>query len=100
MSKTIDQLKQEYADNERKLQQAQHQLQRMDSRIRYYEKGDRQKRAHRLITKGAAIESVMPELKDIPETDFYKLTERIFSLPEVKRIVQFAAPDSEQRDGD
>jgi len=64
MNKTIDQLKQEHTDNERKLQQAQHQLQRMNSRIRYYEKGDRQKQAHRLITKGAAIESVMPELKD------------------------------------
>lgn len=31
-----------------------------ESRAVYYEKGDRRKRAHRLITRGAAIESVAP----------------------------------------
>lgn len=50
MNKTIEQLQQEYADNEVKIQQEKHKLQRLNNRVQYYEKGDRQKRAHRLIT--------------------------------------------------
>lgn len=60
MSKTIKQLQQEYSANEVKIQQEKHKLQRLNNRVQYYEKGGRQKRAHRLITRGAAIESVAP----------------------------------------
>ena len=56
--KTIPQLEAEKAENERKLSQLQHKKQRLENRITYYEKGDRRKRAHHLITRGAAIESV------------------------------------------
>lgn len=90
MGKTIEQLQQEYAANERKLRQEQHKLERLKNRIPYYEKGDRQKRAHRLITRGAAIESVAPEVKALSETEFYSLAEHIFSLPEVKQAVKIA----------
>ncbi|MFR0845488.1 MAG: DUF3847 domain-containing protein [Oscillospiraceae bacterium] len=37
----------------------------------YYEKGERRKRAHHLITRGAAIESVAPLTKVLTETEFY-----------------------------
>ena len=50
MSKELEQLRQEYAENEAKLQQYQHRVQRLEQRKKYYEKGERQKRAHRLIT--------------------------------------------------
>ena len=90
MSKTIEQLQQEYAANEQKLRQEQHKLERLNNRIKYHEKGDRQKRAHRLITKGAAIESGAPEVKALSETGFYALAEHIFSLPEVKQAVEIA----------
>ncbi|MGI6724597.1 MAG: DUF3847 domain-containing protein [Christensenellales bacterium] len=56
--KTIPQLEAEKAENERKLSQLQHKKQQIENRITYYEKGDRRKRAHHLITRGAAIESV------------------------------------------
>lgn len=90
MSKTIKQLQQEYAANEVKIQQEKHKLQRLNNRVQYYEKGDRQKRAHRLITRGAAIESVAPEVKELLETEFYTLAGYIFSLPEVKTAVSTA----------
>ena len=45
----------------------------------YYEKGDRRKRAHRLITRGAAIESIAPLTKVLTETEFYAFAEK--SLP-------------------
>ena len=49
MSKTIKQLQQEYSANEVKIQQEKHKLQRLNNRVQYYEKGGRQKRAHRLM---------------------------------------------------
>ena len=54
--KTIPELETEKAENERKLSQLQHKKQQLENRITYYEKGDRRKRAHHLITRGAAIE--------------------------------------------
>ena len=97
MNKTIDQLNQEYADNEHKLQQEQHKLQRLDNRIRYCEAGERAARTHRLITRGAAVESVTPELQDLSETEFYTLAEHVFSLPNVKSAVLFAVTEHQKR---
>lgn len=65
------------------LAQLQHQQQRLQNRISYIEKGERQKRAHRLITKGAAIESLVPATKDMGEADFFSMMEQILSLPSV-----------------
>ena len=61
MSKELDELRREYAENEAKLQQYQHRVKRLEQRRQYYEKGERQKRAHRLITRGAASERQLYE---------------------------------------
>ena len=53
--KIIPELQAEIAANERQLAQLQHKQQQLENRRSYYEKGDRRKRAHRLITRGAAI---------------------------------------------
>jgi hypothetical protein len=81
MSKVLDELRREYAENEAKLQQYQHRAKRLEQRKQYYEKGERQKRAHRLITRGAAVESVAPEVRPLSEQGFYALAEYIFSMP-------------------
>ena len=91
MSKKLDELRREYAKNEAKLQQYQHRAKRLEQRKQYYEKGERQKRAHRLITRGAAVESVAPGVKPLSEQSFYSLGERIFSMPEVREVVRAAA---------
>ena len=49
--KTIPELKAEIAANERQLAQLRHKQQHLENRITYYEKGDRRKRAHHLITR-------------------------------------------------
>ena len=67
MSKELDELRQEYAENEAKLRQYQNRVKRLEQRRQYYEKGERQKRAHRLITRGAAVESVAPEVRPLSE---------------------------------
>ena len=53
--KTVPELKAEIAANERQLAQLRHKQQQLENRAVYYEKGDRRKRAHRLITRGAAV---------------------------------------------
>jgi len=74
--KSIPELEAEKAENERKLSKLQHKKQQLENRITYYEKGDRRKRAHHLITRGAAIESVAPLTKVLTETEFYTFAEK------------------------
>ena len=88
--KTIPELKAEIADNERQLAQLRHKQQQLENRITYYEKGDRRKRAHHLITRGAAIESVAPLTKVLTETEFYAFAENALAVPEVKGLLMEA----------
>ena len=75
------------ADFERKLRQTKHRYQRIEQQIKYLQDGERKKRTHRLIIKGAVIESVAPTVKDMGEREFYELAQRIFDLPEVKELL-------------
>ena len=83
MNKIEKQIKQ----TERELEQESHNLARLKNRKTYYESGERQKRAHRLITCGAAVESIAPSVKEMSEVEFYELAEKIFTLPEVKNLI-------------
>ena len=72
---------------EQELRQESRRLARLKNRKIYYENGERQKRAHRLITRGAAVESLAPSVKEKSEVEFYELAEKIFALPEVKNLI-------------
>ena len=85
--KTLAELNAEKENIERQLAQEQHKIQRLESRAAYYEKGDRRKRAHRLITRGAAIESVAPQTKDLSERAFYAFAEQVFALTDTQRLL-------------
>ena len=85
--KTVPELKAELAANERQLTQLRHKQQQLENRAAYYEKGDRRKRAHHLITRGAAIESVASLTKVLTETEFYTFAEQAFALPEAQRLL-------------
>ena len=88
--KTVPELKAEIVANERQLAQLRHKQQQLENRITYYEKGDRRKRAHHLITRGAAIESVAPLTKVLTETEFYSFAEKALAVPEVKGLLMEA----------
>lgn len=83
MNQKIEKLREQNGKDKARLEQLRHEQQRLKNRISYLEKGERQKRAHRLITKGAAIESLVPATKDMGEAEFYSLMEQILSLPSV-----------------
>ena len=88
--KEIEKLQVEKEKVERQLAQEQHKIQRLENRAAYYEKGDRRKRAHRLITRGAAIESVAPQTKELSETEFYAFAEQVLALPDTQRLLMEA----------
>lgn len=83
MNQKIEKLREQNEKDKTRLEQLLHEQQRLKNRIAFLEKGERQKRAHRLITKGAAIESLAPATKDMSEAEFYSMMEQIFSFPSV-----------------
>ncbi len=88
--KTIPELQAEIAVKERQIAQLQHKQQQLENRRSYYRKGDRRKRAHHLITRGAAMESVAPLAKVLTETEFYAFAEKALALPEVKGLLMLS----------
>ena len=88
MKKSQKELQKEHDEAVVKREQYQHQCQRLENRIRYYTEGERKKRNHRLITRGADVESVAPEVRGMSQAAFRTLVEQIFSLPEVSDLVR------------
>ena len=82
LNKELEKLRAQQARDIQELEYLQHDLQRLQNRLAYLEKGERQKRAHRLITKGAAIESLAPATREMGEADFFSLMEKILTLPD------------------
>ena len=85
--KEIEKLQAEKEKVERQLAQLQHKQQQLKNRAAYYEKRDRRKRAHRLITRSAAVESVAPLAKVLSEAEFYDFAEKALVLPDVKALL-------------
>ena len=88
--KEFEKLQAEKEKIEQQLAQEQHKVQRLENRAAYYEKGERRKRAHRLITRGAAIESVAPQTKDLSESAFYAFAEQVFALTDTQGLLKEA----------
>lgn len=93
--KTVEELKEEKVKIEQQIEQEQHKLRRLLNREQYYEKGERAKRAHRLITRGAAVESIAPEVKEMTEQGFYTLMANVLNKPEVKSHIETVAKRQE-----
>lgn len=87
MNEELQQKREELARSQKELEIYEHRQARLDARIRHLEKGECTKRTHRLISRGAAVESVCPEVTALSETEFFTLTEQMFSLPEVRALI-------------
>ena len=92
LEKTLDELRTELERAEKKATQCERRIQRLENRLSYKENRKRKERTHRLITRGAALESILPQVKDLSEVGFYNLMEQILSLPvisaEIERILK------------
>ena len=91
MKKTKEELQNELAEAQRQYDQEQHRQQRLQNRKEYFETTARRQRNHRLITRGAAMESVFPEVKPLTEREFYELAEQISDAPGIPDLVRRAA---------
>ena len=90
MEKSLEQLKQEYEKTTVLLEQEKRKMQRLKNRQAYLESGSRNQRTHRLITRGAAIESIAPQTKELSEAEFYSLMESILNLPQAEHFIRSA----------
>ena len=97
MKKSREELEKQRDEAVVKREQYQHQCQRLENRLRYYTEGERKKRNHRLIVRGADVESVAPEVRGMSQAAFRTLVEQIFSLSEVTALVSQAT--DQQEDG-
>ena len=97
MKKSREELEKECAEAATKAEQYQHQVQRLENRYHDYQESKRKKRNHRLIIRGADVESVAPEVRGMSQAAFRTLVEQIFSLPEVAALVSRAT--DQQEDG-
>ncbi len=83
MNPELEKLKTQQADIEHQIEQAEHRETIYQNRIAYLNKAARKERNHRLITRGAAVESIVPSLKELNEVEFYELMETILTHPDV-----------------
>lgn len=72
---------------EKKLEQLRHRERQLENRIRYLEGVERRQRSHRLITRGAAVEHLWPEVKGLTEQDFYSLMESVLHLTAAQNVL-------------
>ena len=95
MKKSLEELQKKHDEAVVQREQYQHRCQRLENRVRYYTEGERKKRNHRLITRGADVESVAPEVRGMSQSAFRILVEQIFSLPEVTNLVSHTVDQQE-----
>ena len=99
MEKSLEQLKQEYEKTTVLLEREKRKMQRLKNRQAYLESGSRKQRTHRLITRGAAIESIAPQTKELSEAEFYSLMESILNLPQAEHFIRSATENHAQFPG-
>ena len=73
---------------EQQIEQEQHKLIRLQNRVSYLKKAQRKQRNKRLILKGVAVETVMPDTEYLSQEDFYLLVEQIYQLDAVQELVE------------
>ena len=61
------------------------QLNRENNRKNYFNEKERKARAHRLIQRGGAVESVLPEVRGLSEEAFYTALEEYFDAEANKK---------------
>ena len=62
------------------------QLNKAEQRKSYLDSSTRKQRTHRLVTRGAAIESLIPEAKDLTEVEFFSAAEAFFEDTEIRQL--------------
>ena len=89
-------MQQELNEAQARFEQYRSQIWRLENRVRDLRDSERKKRNHRLITCGAEVESMAPEVRGMSQRAFRLLAEQIFSLPAVADPVEHMADPQEE----
>ena len=93
----IQKLKDERAENQAKIERLTHQNERLKAREQYLAKKERDGRTHRLCITGGIVESILPEIRTLTQSEQYELMERILHLPEAQKLTQKILADHERK---
>ena len=85
MDKSIEQYIAEREKCYHEKEQAEHQLNRYKNMVNYIDETGRKARAHRLIQRGGAVESILPEVKELDEKTFYDSLSLFFENEENRK---------------
>ena len=85
MQKTKEQLEIELAEKIHEREQLEHQYNRYKNMESYFKEKERKARTHRLIQRGGAVESILPEVRDMDEKAFYEVLELFFRNDEIRK---------------
>ena len=94
----IQKLKNERAENEAKIEQLTHQNERLKAREQYLAKKERDGRTHRLCITGGIVETILPEIRTLTQSEQYELMERILHLPEAQKLMQKVLDDHARKE--
>ncbi len=93
MNPQIEELRAEQEQIQQEIEQIEHQQVLIENRIAYLKGAERRKRAHCLSTKGAAVESIVPAVKDMDKVDFYELMEKVLTHPAIIPLLPGGSED-------
>ena len=88
MNPQLEELYRQKAEAEKKIEQYLHREQQLTNRMQYYREKERKERNHRLIVRGATVESIWPEVKPMPKEDFDRLMRKALSLPGAREVLR------------
>ena len=88
MNPQLEELYRQKAEAEQKIEQYRHREQQLTNRMQYYREKERKERNHRLIVRGATVESIWPEVKPMPNEDFDRLMRKVLSLPGAREVLR------------
>ena len=87
MNPQIEELRRLKEEAEKKMEQYTHQAKRIENRMQYYREKERRERNHRLIVRGATVESIWPEVKSMSQEDYDRLMRKVLTLPDAQEAL-------------
>ena len=88
MNPQLEELYRQKAEAEQKIEQYRHREQQLTNRMQYYREKERKERNHRLIVRGATVESIWPEVKPMSKEDFDRLMRKVLTLPGAREVLR------------
>ena len=74
--------------DEIKISHLNHRVTKNENRIDNYSNDERKKRNHRICQKGAHIEYLIPETKELTDEQFLKFCDALFSFPGIRSFIK------------